>query len=226
MRFYMLTKTSLFVLFLSTFAILCGCDAQRIVSQRIEDPSMEGDLICAFYNGVPYLCTVEENVEVPVETVVTEIVETIVVEESTEEVPIKEIVEEVADQYKDTPAEVAEIVEDIITEIEESVDDSELIEVSTEEVVKVVEDIFYGEPLESTDPQRTEDPDETASVPEGVDEVPTEDETASVPEGVDEVPAEAEPVPDQVQSTFVEEPTYTTETQKIEEPTVPEPERT
>ena len=115
----MLTKTSLFVLFLSTFAILCGCDAQRIVSQRVEDPSMEGDLICAFYNGVPYLCTVEENVEVPVETVVTEIVETIVVEESTEEVPIKEIVEEVADQYKDTPAEVAEIVEDVIAEIEE-----------------------------------------------------------------------------------------------------------
>ena len=33
----MLTKTSLFVLFLSTFAILCGCDAQRIVSQRVED---------------------------------------------------------------------------------------------------------------------------------------------------------------------------------------------
>lgn len=109
----------------------------------------------------------------PVETVVTEIVETVVVEESIEKVPIEEIVDEVSNQHKNSPSEVTEIVDDVITEIEKSVDDSELIEVSVEEVIDEVEDIFVDESSESTDTRRTEDTSDTPSEPEIVEDSPT-----------------------------------------------------
>lgn len=118
----------------------CGKFENQFSKVVSSDELVVTHVFCSTLLGIPVFCTFEENrtIYVHVETVVTEIVETIVIEEVEKEVIIEKIVTEIETVYVFKEVDVAEIVTEIVIKVKEIVSEDELIDVPLNEIVEEV----------------------------------------------------------------------------------------
>ena len=134
----------IWVLILITTFISCGKIENQFTKVVSSDELVVTHVFCSTLLGIPVFCTFEENrtVYVHVETVVTEIVETIVLEEIIKEVIIEMIVTEIETVYISTEVEISAIVIVVVERVKELVPEDELIDVPLNEIVEEVTNEF------------------------------------------------------------------------------------
>lgn len=145
--FIFVRPTWLFVI----LATLIGCgeiDRQftKVVSP---DEIVVTEVYCWTLIGIPVFCVIGEDrtITVRVETVVTEIVETIVEVEVIDEVIIEKIVTEIEIEYVSTEVNISDIVVEVVEIVKELVPEDDIIEVPLDEIVAEVTEQFVNEAL-------------------------------------------------------------------------------
>ncbi len=128
------------VLIIIVTCIGCGKYENQFTKVVSSEELVVIHVFCATLIGIPVFCTVDENrtLYVHVETVVTEIVEIIVVEEVEKEVIIEKIVTEIETIYISTEVDIAEVVIEIVAKVKEIVPEDELIDVPLIDIVEEV----------------------------------------------------------------------------------------